>query len=332
MSARALIPAEVRQTAIRRSYPDWTPPQLAVLTDERFSDPDWIYERKLDGERALAFVRRGAARLMTRNRKSLDATYPELTQALAETVPHDCVLDGEIVAFDGDVTSFPKLQRRMQINDREAAMATGVEVYLYLFDILHFDGLDLSESPLRARKRLLKDAVAWRDPIRFTPHRNADGEAFFREACAKGWEGIIAKRGDSPYRHKRSRDWLKFKCAVGQELVIGGFTEPRGTRKGIGAVLVGHYDREGRLRYAGKVGSGFDRDTLAELRERLDAMRRPDSPFAGDAEDGDAIWVEPGLVAEIGFSEWTGSGKLRHPSFKGLRDDKDPKEVHREDE
>jgi len=160
-------------------------------------------------------------------------------------------------------------------------------------------------------------------------HRNRDGESYFKEACKKGWEGVIAKRAASEYQHKRSADWLKFKCAEGQELVIGGFTAPKGSRIGFGALLVGYYE-DGALHYAGKVGTGFDDEFLAEFRKRLDRLARKTSPFAEQIGEKDVTWVSPELVGEFGFTEWTRSGKLRHPRFLGLRWDKAPEEVVRE--
>jgi len=309
-------------------HPDWTDPMLAVLTDARFSDPDWIYERKLDGERVLAFRDADRVRLLTRNRNCVNDTYPELVEALADQPAGDFVADGEVVAFDGDVSSFSRLQGRMQIKDAQKARDSGIKVYLYLFDLLHLDGRDLSGLPLRQRKSLLSRALRFDDPLRYTPHRNEEGEAFFEEACDKGWEGLIAKDAQAGYVHGRSRDWLKFKCGKGQELVIGGFTEPEGERKGFGALLLGYYE-DGALCYAGKVGTGFDEAFLKEFRETLDARRRQTPPF--DEEVGEeAHWVRPDLVAEIGFTEWTKAGRLRHPRFVGLRRDKPASEVTRE--
>jgi ATP-dependent DNA ligase len=186
---------------------------------------------------------------------------------------------------------------------------------------------------LRERKQLLKDTIAFADPLRFTEHRNDHGVAYFEEACRNGWEGVIAKRADSPYASKRSKDWLKFKCGHGQELVIGGFTEPRGTRIELGALLLGVYDGD-RLRYAGKVGTGFDRETLRELGARLRGLRREETPFAGtDARairERGVTWAQPELVAQVGFTEWTRDGRLRHPRFLGLREDKAARDVTRE--
>ncbi len=321
--------AELTADLPESAHPEWMAPMLAVLTDDRFSDPDWIYERKLDGERVLAFRDGDNLRLLTRNRKSAADAYPELVEALQAQPASEFVCDGEVVAFEGGVTSFSRLQQRMQIGDPKEARASGVAVYLYLFDLLRLDGRDVTGLPLRERKAALRQAFRFEDPIRFTPHRNTDGEAFYAEACDKGWEGVIAKSSTASYTHGRSRDWLKFKCDVGQELVIGGFTEPEGERKGFGALLLGYYEA-GQLRYAGKVGTGFDDAFLKDFRETLEARRRKTSPF--DEEVGEAaMWVRPDLVAEIGFTEWTGDGRLRHPRFLGLRRDKSAEDVTRED-
>jgi len=310
-----------------QAFPDWVDPQLAVLTDEYFSDENWIYERKLDGVRLLAFRKNGKVKLYSRNKNRNDDTYPEIAEAL-EGGP-DLVIDGEVVTFDGDVTSFSKLQDRMGIQDAKRAKASGVPVYFYAFDIVHFDGHDVSRLPLRGRKSVLRGALEYKDPIRFTGHRNEDGEAFLEEACRKGWEGVIAKKASAPYRFKRSKDWLKFKCDKGQELVIGGYSKPEGSRIGFGALLVGYYEDD-QLKYAGRVGTGFDDQFLEEFSAKLKSAERKTPPFADPPDDRDVHWVSPKFVGEVGFTEWTGSGKLRHPRFLGLRDDKDPKSVVRE--
>ena len=300
--------------------PERVEPMKAVLTDEPFSDPSWIYERKLDGIRCVAIKDETRARLVSRNGRSLDARFPEVVTALDRDAAGGFVVDGEVVAFEGEQTSFARLQQR---GERE------VPVFLYVFDLLHLAGHDTTALPLRARKGLLRRALSFRGPVRLTPHRNRDGEELFREACRKGWEGLIAKRADSPYTQGRSRDWLKFKCSAEQELVVGGYTAPRGSRTELGALLLGHYE-DGRLRYAGKVGTGFTQATLRELAELLAPLRRDDSPFADPVRERDATWVEPRLVAQVGFTEWTRDGRLRHPRFLGLRDDKAAEEVVRE--
>ena len=329
--------SDERELLVRSKHPDWLSPMLATLTEKRFSDADWIFERKLDGERLLAFRdRKGGEdriRLLTRNQKSALATYPDIGQALEAQPVADFVVDGEAVAFDGTVTSFSRLQQRMQITDPEEARNSAIRVYYYVFDLLHLEGHDLDALPLRTRKRLLRQLFDFRGPIRFTPHRNEHGEPFFRTACARGWEGIIAKRAESRYRHSRSRDWLKFKCHNQQELIIAGFTEPQGERKGFGALLVGYYDKDGTedaLCYAGKVGTGYDDDFLDQFRQRLDRHRVEQCPFV-DAPSVDGVhWIEPRFVGEFEFTEWTGDGKLRHPRFLGLRRDRSARDVTRE--
>jgi bifunctional non-homologous end joining protein LigD len=293
----------------------------AVLTDERFSDPSWIFERKLDGIRCIAVRDGGPVKLWSRNDLALNDRYPEIAEALERQPAPRFAVDGEVVAFDGAQTSFSRLARR----GRER-----VAVYLYVFDLLWLDGHDVRPLPLRERKRLLRAALRWRDPIRFTPHRNRDGEKLFGEACRKGWEGLIAKRADSPYASRaRSRDWLKLKCERGQELVIGGYTAPKGSREELGALLLGYF-ADGELRYAGKVGTGFDRATLHDLAKRLAPLRRERSPFVDEIRERDVTWVAPKLVCEVGFTEWTRDGRLRHPRFLGLREDKAAKDVVRE--
>jgi bifunctional non-homologous end joining protein LigD len=292
----------------------------AVLTNEPFSDPRWTFERKLDGIRCIAFKSGRHVRLLSRNRLSLNERFAEVAAALERDPAKAFVVDGEVVAFDGARTSFATLQQRGE---------RPVRIVFYVFDIVYAGGRDVTALPLRERKALLRGTLMFDGPIRFTQHRNRDGEALFREACRKGWEGLIAKRAESPYVQGRSREWLKFKCGFEQELVIGGFTAPRGSRTDLGALLVGHYE-QGRLRYAGKVGTGFTRATLQDLAERLAKLRRDDSPFADTVKERDVTWVEPALVAQIGFGEWTRDGRLRHPRFLGLRDDKAAKEVVRE--
>jgi DNA ligase D-like protein (predicted ligase) len=294
----------------------------AVLTDERFSDPAWIYERKLDGIRCIAIRDADSLHLLSRNDLPQNERFPELVEALAAERCGQFAIDGEVVAFDGSQTSFARLTQRGRHY---------VPVFLYVFDILWLEGHDVRSLPLRTRKRLLKGALQFHGNVRWTQYRNRDGETLFKEACRKGWEGLIAKRADSPYGTTRSKDWLKFKCEHGQELVIGGYTEPRGSRVEFGALLLGYF-RGGRLQYAGKVGTGFDTETLHGLGAQLRRLNRNDPPFtdAQAIKERHVTWVEPELVAQIGFTEWTRDGRLRHPRFLGLRDDKAAREVVRE--
>jgi DNA ligase D-like protein (predicted ligase) len=303
-------------------------PMKAVLSDRPFSDPNWIFERKLDGERCGASRRGGQVHLLSRTGQRLDGTYPDLVDALSVDGP-DLLVDGEIVAFAHGRTSFERLQQRMQIRDPERARRSPVAVYYYLFDVLELEDRDVRSLPLLERKRLLRHAVDFHGRLRYTTHRPGDGETAFREACRRGWEGVIAKRADSRYTPTRSRDWLKLKCAHGQELVVGGWTAPKGSRQRLGALLVGYYE-DGKLRYAGKVGTGFDQPTLDGLGDELERIERATSPFDAGDPPRQARWAEPKLVAEIGFAEWTRDGKLRQPRYQGLRDDKDPRDVVRE--
>jgi bifunctional non-homologous end joining protein LigD len=295
----------------------------AVLSDEPFSDPNWIFERKLDGIRCIAHLDRSGLRLLSRTDREMSGQFPELAGALAAEPCSDFVVDGEVVALDSrGVTSFPRLQRRGKER---------VPVLLYLFDMMRHEGTDLRDLPLRERKSRLRRALRFEDPIRFTVHRNESGEQLFEEACRKGLEGVIAKRADSPYRATRSRDWLKLKCHAEQELVIGGFTAPQGSRTDFGALLVGYFEGD-LLRYAGKVGTGFGRSTLAELGAKLRELETDESPFAEVRPvPRGTHWVKPELVAQIAFAEWTRDGRLRHPRYLGLRDDKPAREVVREE-
>ena len=317
----------------RTAQPAWLEPELATLTKARFSDPAWFYERKFDGERCLAYRSGDQLRLMTRNQKQVNSTYPELAAALAGQECADFIVDGEVVAFADDQTSFSKLQQRLGVHNPGADLRAAVPVYYYLFDVLWADGRDVRGLPLRERKDVLRQLLDFREPIRYTTHRTEDGVEYYQQACAQGWEGLVVKRADAPYRAGRSPEWLKFKCEAGQEFVIGGYTDPKGTRTGFGALLLGYYDEDGKLVYAGRVGTGFDDATLASLARTLSGLERRQPPFErATPRTGLAgvHWVEPEIVGQVGFSEWTTAGQLRHPRFQGLRRDKDPKSVTRE--
>jgi bifunctional non-homologous end joining protein LigD len=324
------LPAEAKARLRRRPQPEWVAPMLATLTDERFSREGWLFEPKWDGERCLVFRRGRELSLFSRNRILLNGKYPEITIAFDRQHSVSFIVDGEIVAFKNGVTSFAKLQERMQIEHPSADLLRRVPVWLYLFDLLYLDGYDTRRVPLRYRKKVLRNTFEYKGSLRFTEHRETQGEAYYRKACRLGWEGVIAKDGDSEYVSRRTRDWLKFKCSKAQEFVIGGYTEPRGSRIGFGALLLG-YHRGRKLVCAGKVGTGFDRDTLHRLGRKLAQLKTPLSPFAGDGLPRRGVhWVKPRLVAQVAFTEWTREGKLRHPRFLGLRDDKRPEEVVRE--
>jgi bifunctional non-homologous end joining protein LigD len=313
------------------ALPSWEEPQLATLTHERFSDPEWIYERKLDGERCLAFCGRGGVSLKSRSQHEITTTFPEVAAALAAQRHGDLVLDGEVVAFDGPQTRFERLQQRLGLASPPQRLLEDIPVYYYLFDVLHADGHDTRALPLTERKRQLAAHVDFRDPLRFTEHREGNGEPFWEQACKDGWEGLVAKRADAPYLAGRTRNWLKFKCENAQEFVIGGYTDPQRSRVGFGALLLGYYD-SGDLVYAGKVGTGFDTRTLERLHAVLARLERETAPFTkGHLPSPRGVhWVTPRLVGQVGFSEWTDDGELRHPRFQGLRDDKEASDVVRE--
>jgi bifunctional non-homologous end joining protein LigD len=308
---------------------------LATLSNRRDFPSGWILERKLDGIRVLAVREQGRVRLFSRSGRRLNVTYPEVVAALEEQDCQDFTVDGEMVAFSGGRTDFARLQQRMGLTRPEEVRASGVAVFYYLFDVLRLDGTDTTQLPLRTRKSLLREALRFAPPLRFTTHRNADpahdadAAQLLDRACSRAWEGLIAKRADSRYQPRRSTDWLKLKCAQGQEFVIGGFTEPAGSRAGFGALLLGYYD-QGRLRYAGKVGTGFGHKTLVVIRRRLDELHRTTSPFHDPVRERRPHWAEPRLVAQIAFTEWTRDGMLRHPRYLGVREDKAATDVVRE--
>jgi DNA ligase D-like protein (predicted ligase) len=312
--------------------PSWVEPQLATLTRDRFSSPAWIFERKLDGERCLAFIGRAGVRLLSRNRHDITRAFPEVAEALAAHRQGDLIVDGEIVAFEGAQTRFGRLQRRLGVGNPGPELLRAFPVHFYLFDVLYADGGDTRPLPLAQRKELLAGAVTFEDPLRFTKHMERDGEACWEQACRDGWEGLIAKRADASYRSGRSRDWLKFKCENAQEFVIGGYTDPQRSRVGFGALLLGYYDQQGSLVYAGKVGTGFDTQTLRSMHGTLAGLEQDHSPFSRGRPSGErgVHWVRPQVVGQVAFTEWTEDGQLRHPSFQGVRDDKEPRDVVRE--
>ena len=259
-----------------RGYPstvtDVPQPALATLSHHRSWEDGWIYERKLDGQRCLAVRDRRGTRLYSRSGRDVTVAFPEIAEALEQQAATDFVVDGEVVAFEGSRTSFSRLQPRIHVSSAEKARRSGVAVYFYAFDVLRADGTDVRREQLLDRKRILRGLLGWDDPIRYTPHRVHGGEEWFAEICGKGWEGLIAKRADASYSTGRTKDWLKFKCESGQELVVVGWTDPEGSRVALGALLLGHHRGEG-LVYAGKVGTGFSAKVLRDLHTRLNADR-----------------------------------------------------------
>ena len=288
------------------SFPDWLEPMAATLTQERFTGPEWMFERKLDGIRLLAFKEGGRVRLLSRNKLPQNGTYPSIAEAVASLPVSDAILDGEATGVWG----------------RQGKVA------YHVFDVLRLDGRDLTKLSLHERLKVLS-GLPFLPPMRRVP--SVRGDKPWERACAQRWEGVIAKRRDSPYEHRRSKHWLKMKCEASQELVIGGFTDPQGGRVGLGALLVGYFDGDDFV-FAGKVGTGFDTKLLKELRARLDAIEVQTPPFtrATGLPRLRAHWVLPRIVVQVAFLEWTGHGKMRHSRLLGLRPDKSAREVVRE--
>jgi bifunctional non-homologous end joining protein LigD len=302
--------------------------QLASPASEVPLGPDWIHEIKYDGYRVLARLDGTAASLVTRSGKDWSERFPAVVDALSGLGLRDTVLDGEVaVELEDGTTSFQYLQNAG--NPPSAG-----RLRFFAFDLLRLDGADLRARPLLDRKSRLEGLVPPGHPVlRYSDHVRGNGPAFFEQACGHGLEGIISKRADGPYRGGRSRSWLKLKCVREQEFVVGGYTEPAGSRGGLGALHVGTYDDAGRLEYRGKVGTGFTASVLRDLRRRLDALVRSDSPFSGGPTGVSARgsrWVEPELVVQVRYTELTRDGRLRHPAYRGLREDKPAADVRLE--
>jgi DNA ligase D-like protein (predicted ligase) len=303
---------------------------LATLTDRRDFGEGWLLERKFDGERCVARKDDDEVRLESRTAKDLTGTYPEVRAAVASQQDRKLLLDGEVVAFDRDQTSFSRLQQRLGVANPSPQLVGAYPVVFCVFDLLELDGDELTDRPLLERRARLTAAIRPSAGLQISEAWRGESERRFAQACQAGWEGLIAKRAQAPYVPGRSRDWLKLKCVSEQELVIGGYTDPAGGRTDFGSLLVGYYD-EGALRYAGKVGTGYTAATLRDLGARLRELQTPESPFV----DATPIprgthWTRPELVAQIGFAEWTNDGRLRQARFLGMRDDKRPGEVVRE--
>ena len=314
--------------AVAGALPRFVEPELATLVKEAPRGPEWLHEMKLDGYRILSRIEHGKVRLYTRNRNDWTEKFSSIAEAVAGLPIESGWLDGEIVVMKANgLSSFQALQNALSRED------TG-SLHYYVFDVPFLDGRDLRKAPLLERKSLLEKVLSRApQPIRYSSHVVGSGEEFYGQACKLELEGIVSKRSDSAYTAGRGRDWLKIKCGLRQEMVIGGYTDPAGARSGLGALLLGVYEPDGTLRYSGKVGTGFDHATLIELRDKLDGLASKEPPFSNPprgAEARRAHWVKPRLVAEIVFTEWTDEGTLRHPSFQGLREDKNPRDVIRE--
>jgi bifunctional non-homologous end joining protein LigD len=324
--AQPAKPARQPSPAQRRAMPRLQP-MLARLGNQPFSDPAWLFEIKWDGIRALAHCHHHQVTLISRTSRDLSAQYPELAHWPGVA---DAVLDGEIVALDAaGVSSFHRLQQRMNLTGAGdiARAATAIPVQFYAFDLLWLKGRDLTRRPLWERKQRLAE-LPWSPPWRYSDHVVGDGIGFFEVARARGLEGMVAKRADSPYEAGRSRAWIKFKLARSQEVVVVGYTDPQGSRTAFGALLVANFDpAQDAFHYAGRVGTGFDAATRRNILARL----QPTSPpTVADGGGRGVHWVKPELVAEVKFAEWTPAGHLRAPVFLGLRADKLPRDCVRE--
>lgn len=293
---------------------EWVDPMNATLSEARVDEPGWIYERKLDGFRFIAYIGDGEAQLLTRNKNR--HRFPAIEAVLLLQELDDTILDGEVVWGD-----------RRSGAPRGGGADAGEAEYC-VFDILRLQGHDVTGLPLHARKQLLKDHFDFVPPVALVEPLSETGTAAFERAQREGWEGVMAKRLDSVYEHKRSRAWLKLKVDKEQEFVVGGFTEPSGQRAGFGALLIGYYDGDD-LVYAGKLGTGFDTKTLNDLYARMRATEIDAPPFTKGSglPRKDAHWVTPSIVVDAAFMEWTSDGKLRHPKFRGERPDKSPRDV-----
>lgn len=329
MSLLSLIPDDEKKLVKKKAMPTFIKPMLAQLTDTYFSDNNWIFERKLDGERCLMFKKGNSITLKSRNDKILNKSYPEIVEAFQKISIPDCILDGEIVALKNKITSFALLEGRFSLDATKKDHAK-IPIYYYIFDIIYCDGYFLTHLPLLTRKIILKKTIKFGGKLRYVTHKNTKGELYLKKACKDKWEGLIAKEKHSIYVSKRSSNWLKFKCHNEQEFVIGGYTKPGGHRSHFGALLLGYYENH-TLKYAGKVGTGFNDALLAQLGKQLEKHTIKTNPFDNyDLSTKNVSWVRPILVCEIQFTEWTRSGKLRHPSFLGMRRDKSAKEVRKE--
>ena len=326
---------------IKRPMPTAIHPMLAESIDKPFDGPEWLFEIKWDGYRAVAFIENGKVRLVSRNQNELTARYPELKDMAQFVKGKNVILDGEVVALDVEgKASFSLMQQRtgFRPGGKRATAKADVPVLYYAFDLLYLDGEDWRKVPLEERKRKLQSIVKTGDSLRYSDHYEEQGKSLFEVARSKGLEGIVAKKRESIYEERRSREWLKIKIRHRVECVVGGFTEPEGSRTHFGSLVLGLYDKQGQLIHVGQAGSGFNQKSLGEIWKTLQKLETKKNPFHGEVEALRKVsWVKPELVAEIEYAEWTGgtnegSGpKLRAPVFLGLRDDKDPKECLLED-
>jgi bifunctional non-homologous end joining protein LigD len=307
--------------------PEVIHPMLATLVDEPFSDPEWIFETKWDGFRSVCFVKNGKSRFVSRNQIDMTPQYPELAEVAKQINAKEVILDGEIVALDKDgMPRFQLLQPRVGRKSGLEALRSSGHIVYFVFDLLYVDGYDLRQCPLVERKEVLEQILKPASFVKLSEHVAGDGQQFFKQIEKFHLEGMVAKRAISAYVQKRSRDWLKVKTIQRSEVVIGGYTGPRGSRSHFGALVVGLY-RGHELDYVAHVGGGFNQRTLAKIYKLMQPLKTKASPFVNAPKTNEPVqWIKPMLVAEVKFSEWTADYRLRHPVFIGLREDKQPED------
>ncbi|HEV7220090.1 MAG TPA: non-homologous end-joining DNA ligase [Terriglobales bacterium] len=332
--ARLTRALEDLEGAVKRAAPSAIHPMLAIAAENPFDDPAWIFEIKWDGYRAISFIENGRVRLVSRNQNDLSGRFPELQELPKFIHAKSAILDGEVVALDEKGRpSFSLMQQRTGIKagGRRTAVRADVPVIYYVFDLIYLDGYDLRRVSLEDRKRKLKEIMTGSDILRYSDHYPSRGLALFQAAKEQGLEGILAKRSGSCYEERRSREWLKIKVTQTVDCVIGGYTDPEGSRQHFGSMVLGLYNKTGELIPVGQVGTGFDQATLRATFQVLKDLETNRSPFLGKVDARKVHWVKPERVAEVKFSEWThetseGGLKLRAPVFLGLREDKEPRE------
>ena len=320
--------------ATKRPMPTAITPMLASVTETLFDDPNWLFEIKWDGYRAVAFIENGSVRLVSRNQNDLTARYPELRDLAKFVNGKNAILDGEVVVLDEQGrSSFSLMQQRtgLRSHGRRTTPRYDLPIFYYVFDLIYLDGYDLRRVTLDDRKRVLREVLLPGDAVRYSDHYAGEGVALFEAARQKGLEGIIAKKCNSCYEERRTREWLKIKITQTADCVVGGYTDPDGARQHFGALVLGLYNDKKQLIHVGNAGTGFTQVTLKQIAQVLNEIETKKNPFTGPVEPKKVHWVEPLRVAEVKFSEWThetkeGGLKLRAPVFLGLRDDKAPEE------
>ena len=320
--------------AVKRPMPTAIYPMLASISEQPFDDPNWLFEIKWDGYRVVAFIEKGSVRLVSRNQNDLSSRYPELRVVPKLVKAEAAILDGEVVVLDAEGrSSFSLMQQRtgMRSYGRQAAPRHELPILYYVFDLIYLDGYDLRRVALDERKRVLRGIIQDSELVRISDHYAGHGKALFEAAKQKGLEGIIAKKSNSCYEEKRTREWLKIKITETVDCVVGGYTRPEGARTHFGALVLGLYDEKKQLIHVGNAGTGFTQSTLKQIFAVLEPLETPKSPFTGPVEPKNAHWVRPVRVAEVKFTEWThetgeGGLKLRAPVFLGLREDKNPED------